>query len=71
MKYSRSAATVAMKKKFAKVDYAGRHGKRKFEVKITLADSLTGTPTSVFSGGHLELKLLTPTAIDGEFALGR
>ena len=33
----KSAASVAMKKKFAKVDFTGKHGKRKFEVKIILA----------------------------------
>jgi hypothetical protein len=62
----KSAATVALKKKFAKVEFAGKHGKRKFETKITLADSLTGTPSSLFSGGHLELKLLTPSAVEGD-----
>ena len=51
----KTAATVALKKKFAKVDYTGKHGKRKFEVKVTLADSLTGHASSLFSGGHLEL----------------
>jgi len=50
---------------FAKVDYAGKHGKRKFEVKITLADALAGTPASLSSGGHLELNLLTPTVLEG------
>src|SRR5271157_1519788 len=60
------AATVALKRKFAKVDYAGRHGKRKFEVKITLADSLTGTTASLFSGSHLELNLLTPSAVEDD-----
>ena len=45
----KTAATGALKKKFAKVDFTGTHGKRKFEVKITLADSLTGTPTTLSS----------------------
>ncbi len=62
----KTAATVALKKKFAKVDFQGKHGKRKFEVKITLADSLAGTPSILFSGGHLELNLLTPSAIEGD-----
>lgn len=61
-----AAATVALKRKFARVDHTGRHGKRKFEVKITLADSLTGTPVSLFSGSHLELNLLTPSAVEGD-----
>ncbi len=48
-RYIKSAATVALKKKFAKVDYAGKHGKRKFEAKITagrLAHGTAGCPSS-------------------------
>ncbi len=62
----KASAVVALKKKFAKVDYSGKHGKRKFDVKITLADSLTGAPASLFPGGHLELNLLTPAAVEGD-----
>jgi len=62
----KKAATAALKKKFAKVDYTGKHGKRKFEVKITLSDSLEGPPASLFSGNHLELNLLTPSAVDAD-----
>ena len=67
----KKSATVALKKKFAKVDFAGKNGKRKFEVKITLADSLTGPPASLFPGTHLELNLLTPSAVEKRPALGR
>ena len=62
----KKAATAALKKKFAKVDYTGKHGKRKFEVKITLSDSLEGSPASLFSGNHLELNLLAPSAVDAD-----
>jgi hypothetical protein len=61
----KGAATVALKKKFAKIDFKGRHGTRKFAVKITLADSLSETPATLFSGAHLELNLVTPEAIEG------
>lgn len=62
----KKAATAALKKKFAKVDYTGKHGKRKFEVKITLSDSLEGPPASLFLGNHMELNLLTPSAVEAD-----
>jgi hypothetical protein len=62
----KSAATVALKKKFSKIDYTGTLGKRRFEVKITLADSLTGASSSLCSGAHLALNLLTPSAVEDD-----
>jgi hypothetical protein len=62
----KESAEAALKKKFFKHEFTGTHGKRKFEVKVLLDDGLGKTPTTLASGSHLELRVLTPTAVESD-----
>jgi hypothetical protein len=62
----KEAAEAALKKKFFKHDFTGKHGKRKFEVKVFLEDRPGQTTATLASGSHLELRVLTPTAVEAD-----
>lgn len=62
----KEGAEAALKKKFFKHEFSGRHGKRKFEVKVLLNDGPGKAPATLSSGSHIELHLLTPAAVDAD-----
>jgi hypothetical protein len=62
----KGATEAALKRKFFKHEFAGRHGKRKFEVKVVLEDGPGKTPATLAPGCHLELHILTPTVVEAE-----
>ena len=59
----RESAAVALKKKFFRHEYSGKHGKRKFDVSVTLTDGPGKASASLSAGNHLELQVLSPTAV--------
>jgi hypothetical protein len=62
----KEAAEAALKKKFFKHEFAGKHGKRKFEVKVVLDDGPGKAPATLAPGSHLELHVLSPAAVEAD-----
>jgi energy-coupling factor transporter ATP-binding protein EcfA2 len=62
----KESAAIALKKKYFRHEYSGRHGRRRFDVGVTLTDGPGKASASLSAGSHLELQVLSPTAADSD-----